>query len=125
MHIRLFRHLCPTKNGYGHHLRSKQAHCTAADYKTLYQFTVTYLRDSLGVRNFMYAWSPDKNFNSEAEYLERYPGDEYVDLVGTDNYGDLTVGVSPAVAANKLALVPTPPIPTGRLIKVMQHRPTL
>jgi mannan endo-1,4-beta-mannosidase len=81
------------------------SHCTAEQYKTLYQFTVTYLRDSLGVHNFLYAWSPDKNFSTQAQYLQRYPGDAYVDIVGTDNYGDVTSGSDPAIAAGKLKLV--------------------
>lgn len=80
-------------------------HTTAENYKTLYQFTVTYLRDVLGVHNFIYAWSPDRNFNSQTSYLTYYPGDAYVDLLGTDNYEDLKVGVSPTVAANKLKIV--------------------
>ncbi|RPD43999.1 glycoside hydrolase family 26 protein [Paracnuella aquatica] len=82
-----------------------KAHCTADQYKQLYQFTVTYLRDSLGVRNFLYAWSPDKNFNTELQYLERYPGDAYVDLVGMDNYGDMAVGTAPSVAGAKLKII--------------------
>ncbi len=81
------------------------AHCTPAEYKTLFQFTVTYLRDSLNVRNFLYGWSPDKNFTSEAQYLERYPGDAYVDLVGVDNYGDLATNISNSVASSKLVIV--------------------
>lgn len=82
-----------------------KAHTTAANYIALFRFTVTYLRDSLGVRNFLYAWSPDKNFASEAQYLERYPGDDYVDLVGMDNYGDLTASTPVSVAAGKLKIV--------------------
>lgn len=82
-----------------------KAHCSVADYKSLFQFTVTYLRDSLGVHNFLYAWSPDKNFSSQFQYLERYPGDEYVDIVGTDNYGDLTTGNTIGTASNKLKIV--------------------
>lgn len=58
------------------------------DFIAVWQFTVSYLRDTLGVHNFIYAFSPDNIFNSEDEYLERYPGDEYVDLFGMDNYGD-------------------------------------
>ena len=82
-----------------------KGHTTAADYKKLYQFTVTYLRDELGVHNFLYAWSPDKNFTNLTQYLEWYPGDEYVDVVGTDNYGDLATGTAPAVASGKLKIV--------------------
>ncbi|MHA4845808.1 glycoside hydrolase family 26 protein [Flavitalea antarctica] len=63
-------------------------HCTAEEFKTLWRFTVSYLRDSLGVHNFIYAFSPDNKFESEAAFLERYPGDAYVDMVGMDNYGD-------------------------------------
>lgn len=82
-----------------------KSHCTPDEYKQLYQFTVTYLRDNMGVHNFLYAWSPDKNFNSETEYLERYPGDDYVDLMGTDNYGDLAAKSSIPLASKKLKIV--------------------
>ena len=58
------------------------------DFIAVWQFTVSYLRDTLGVHNFIYAFSPDNRFNSEEEYLERYPGDDYVDLFGMDDYGD-------------------------------------
>lgn len=46
-------------------------------------------RDSLDVHNLIYAFSPDNKFNSVAEFTERYPGNEWVDLVGMDNYGDM------------------------------------
>lgn len=58
------------------------------DFIAVWQFTVSYLKDTLGVHNFIYAISPDNRFNSENEYLERYPGDDYVDMFGMDNYGD-------------------------------------
>ncbi|OWU92457.1 MULTISPECIES: glycoside hydrolase family 26 protein [unclassified Flavobacterium] len=63
--------------------------CTSReDFIEVWQFTVSYLRDTLKVHNFIYAFSPDNRFNSESEYLERYPGDDYVDLFGMDDYGD-------------------------------------
>jgi mannan endo-1,4-beta-mannosidase len=64
-------------------------HCTREEFISLWQFTVSYLRDVVGVHNFIYAFSPDNKFRTEAEFLERYPGDEYVDMVGMDNYGDM------------------------------------
>lgn len=82
-----------------------QAHCTADEYIRLYRFTVTYLRDVLEVRNFLYAWSPDRFFQNETEFLRRYPGDAYVDLVGMDNYGDLETASGIELAANKLQIV--------------------
>jgi len=65
-----------------------RSHCTTEEFTSLWTFTVSYLRDSLGVHNFIYAFSPDNRFNTEAQYLERYPGDEWVDMLGVDNYGD-------------------------------------
>ncbi len=65
-----------------------RSHCTKEEFTTLWKFTLSYLRDSLGVHNFIYAFSPDNKFNTETQYLERYPGDEWVDMLGMDNYGD-------------------------------------
>jgi mannan endo-1,4-beta-mannosidase len=65
-----------------------RSHCTVTEFTTLWKFTVSYLRDSLGVHNFIYAFSPDCLFSNEKEYLERYPGDEWVDMVGVDDYND-------------------------------------
>ena len=63
-------------------------HCTAEEYKQLWRFTVTYLRDEQQLHNLLYAYSPDI-FQDEAHYLERYPGDEYVDILGLDDYHDV------------------------------------
>lgn len=60
-------------------------HCTPDEIKKLYQFTVTYLRDAKQVHNLLYAYNTDR-FASSDEYLERYPGDEYVDVIGFDIY---------------------------------------
>lgn len=63
-------------------------HCTPSEIKDIWRFTVDYLKDSMQVHNLLYAFSPDCTFQTEAEFLERYPGDNYVDLVGMDNYAD-------------------------------------
>ncbi len=60
-------------------------HCTIADYKRLWHFTVRHLRDIRNIHNLLYAYSTDV-FDSEGEYLERYPGDEYVDILAFDDY---------------------------------------
>ena len=60
-------------------------HCTPEELKAIYRFTETYLRDSRQVHNLLYAFNTDR-FNSEEEYLERYPGDEWVDIIGFDIY---------------------------------------
>ena len=66
-----------------------KSHCTREEFVTLWKFTVNYLKDSLDVHNFIYAFSPDNKFVTEEEYLDRYPGDAYVDMLGMDNYGDM------------------------------------
>ncbi len=65
-------------------------HCTREEFIELWRTTVTYLRDKRKIRNILYAFSPDRNFYSEEEFLDRYPGDEYVDILGTDIYYDFT-----------------------------------
>ncbi|MRG48144.1 beta-mannosidase [Chitinophaga sp. SYP-B3965] len=66
-----------------------KGHTSREDFISLWRFTVSYLRDSLQVHNFIYAFSPDNKFNTREEFLERYPGNEWVDMVGMDNYGDM------------------------------------
>lgn len=65
---------------------------TEVEYIALWRFTVEYLRDTQGVHNFLYAYSPNGHFTIEADYLDRWPGDDYVDLVGFDSYHDLPAG---------------------------------
>ena len=62
--------------------------CTPEEYKTAYKFTVDYLKNTKGVHNVLYAFSPDNSYNTPEGYLSRYPGDAYVDVLGMDNYGD-------------------------------------
>ena len=66
-----------------------KSHTKQEDFVAIWRFTVSYLRDSLHVHNFIYAFSPDATFTTKAAYLERYPGDDYVDLLGMDNYTDM------------------------------------
>jgi len=63
-------------------------HCTPAEIKSLYQITVSELRDTNQVHNLLYAFSPDCRFLTESKFLERYPGDEWGDMVGFDDYSD-------------------------------------
>jgi len=91
-------------------------HASKEDFLSLWRFTVSYLRDSIGVHNFIYAFSPDNRFNTEAEYLERYPGDEWVDLLGMDNYGDMgRDGYHLEAAEQKLKIVSEYAIRNGKL----------
>ena len=61
---------------------------TKDEFVNLWRYTIEYLRDVKGVENFLYAYSPNGHFTSEANYLSRYPGDDYVDIIGFDMYHD-------------------------------------
>jgi len=75
--------------------------CSPEEYKTAYQFTVNYLKNTKSVHNILYAFSPDNSYTTEANYLSRYPGDQYVDVLGMDNYGDFdNQGLTGATKAN-------------------------
>lgn len=67
--------------------------CTEEDFIDLWRFTVTYLKDERKVNNVLYAFSPDRSRTNietfKTDYLYGYPGDEYVDILGLDNYWDL------------------------------------
>lgn len=62
--------------------------CTTEDeYIALWRYTVSYLRDTKGVHNFIYAVSPQMDSAKDKEdFYFRWPGDEWVDFVGMDSY---------------------------------------
>jgi len=59
--------------------------CSADEFKALWRFTIDYLRDVKKLHNLLIVYSV-ADFNSETEFLERYPGDAYADVVGFDSY---------------------------------------
>ncbi len=59
--------------------------CTVDEYKALWRFTVNYLRNEKNIHHLLFSYSTDR-FATKEEYLERYPGDDVIDLVGFDLY---------------------------------------
>ncbi|TDQ06339.1 glycoside hydrolase family 26 protein [Pedobacter metabolipauper] len=79
---------------------------TPQEYKALWQFTVRYLRDVKQTHNLIYVFNPS-GFDTEAEYLERYPGNDYADVLSFDiyQYGDVAGGKAfSADLAKKVAI---------------------
>lgn len=67
-----------------------QALCSTEEYKALWDLTVSELKAN-GVDNVLLAYSPGTECDGNADkYMERYPGDEIVDVLGLDcySYGD-------------------------------------
>lgn len=58
--------------------------CSTEEYTALWEMTRSHF-DRAGVDNLLYAYSPDLQGPGEI-YMERYPGDDFVDLLGLDGY---------------------------------------
>ncbi len=76
------------------------------DFIALWRFTVDYLKNEKDVHNLIYAYSPDRSRinidDFKTGYMWGYPGDEYVDLIGLDNYWDLGHPANPTPADEQL-----------------------
>lgn len=66
------------------------------EFRQLWRMSIDYLRNSRGIHHVLYAYSPDRSridlTNETAmteEYLYGYPGDDYVDVLGIDDYWDM------------------------------------
>lgn len=63
-----------------------QTLCTTEEFVSLWRFTFDHLTETNHVHNLLWAYSSSGDVKSEEEFVERYPGDGYVDLVGFDYY---------------------------------------
>ncbi|HMQ45963.1 MAG TPA: glycosyl hydrolase [Saprospiraceae bacterium] len=79
-------------------------HCSPEEYQALWRFTVSYLRDQKEVHNLLYCYSTDV-FENKEQYLECYPGDEYVDILGFDDYKDVRPENDPALLTQRLRML--------------------
>ena len=59
--------------------------CSTEEYVALWKYTTDQLKQR-GVHNLLYTYSSSGGFNSSTDYLERFPGDDIVDLLGFDTY---------------------------------------
>ncbi|WP_128375689.1 glycosyl hydrolase [Streptomyces cavernae] len=70
-------------------------HTTSGEFIELFRYTVEYLRDTRGVHNLLYAYSPNSSLGGDPTgYLRTYPGDRFVDILGYDSY-DEAAGPTP------------------------------
>lgn len=56
------------------------------DYKKFFIYTVNTIKKYAPKAQILWAYCPDRYWNDEEEYLSRYPGDRYVDIMGYDDY---------------------------------------
>ena len=66
-----------------------------SEYIDVYRFTADYLKHHHDIHHLIYAYSPDRsrlaNPTDSTGYFWGYPGDDYVDILGIDNYHDVRV----------------------------------
>lgn len=58
--------------------------CTPEEFIALYRYTHDYMTEA-GLSNLIWAYSPNLGVTRET-YMERYPGNDYIDLLGIDCY---------------------------------------
>ena len=75
----------------------KSGKAAEQEFINLWRFTVHYLRDVKDVHNFLYAYSPGRPNGSvkTKSYYYKYPGDNYVDIFGLDDYKKSTSEIVP------------------------------
>jgi mannan endo-1,4-beta-mannosidase len=57
------------------------------DYRAIWIYTLEYLRDQKGIHHLIYAYSPDGGGGYHfQDYMKKYPGDTFVDILGFDDY---------------------------------------
>lgn len=59
---------------------------SAEDYKRFFILTEQTIRKYAPKAQIIWAYCSDRYRNTEEEYMERYPGDAYVDIIGFDDY---------------------------------------
>lgn len=59
--------------------------CTPTEFKLLWRYTVDYLRNVKGLHNLLYVYNTAE-FSTKQDFLERYPGDDMVDVLSFDTY---------------------------------------
>lgn len=59
--------------------------CTAEQYKALFRLTWEYFTRERGLTNILWCYSPNGPIAPQ-DYMSRYPGDDCIDLLGTDIY---------------------------------------
>jgi len=66
------------------------------DFVKLFRFTVNYLRRVRNVHNILIVYSPGLHREGK-DYLWRYPGDDYVDVMGFDRYEPSVATILPSI----------------------------
>jgi mannan endo-1,4-beta-mannosidase len=81
-----------------------KGNCSPEQYKELFQFTIDYLREEKDQHQLIIAYSPDK-FLTAGQYMEFYPGDDYVDVMALDDYHGFSSKASSRQTIKRLEII--------------------
>lgn len=56
------------------------------EYKELYRFSLDYLKNVKKLHNLIFVYNTSVEYSTPEEFLKRYPGDSYVDMMSFDAY---------------------------------------
>ncbi len=61
----------------------------SSDFVNLWKYSVTYIKDSCNVHNALYLYST-REFIDKSQYISFFPGQNWVDVIGLNNYCDFS-----------------------------------
>ena len=59
---------------------------SVSDYKKFFIYTEKLIKKYAPKSQIVWAYCPNRDWNTEQEFMLRYPGDDYVDIIGYDDY---------------------------------------
>lgn len=94
--------------------------CSVDEYKALWKMTFDYLVNERGLRNLIWSYSPGAGGVTEEIYMERWPGDGMVDMIGVDCYQYSTSETFIADLANALDIMKKVGEEHGKMLAVTE-----
>lgn len=81
-----------------------KSYVSPEDYILFFQLTVDKIEKYTQTHNVLYAYSPDRYWKDEQEFMLRYPGNNYVELIGFDDYsiGSDSVALQATISRAKI-----------------------
>lgn len=93
---------------------------SAEDYKKFFVLTEqVIMRNAPGCR-ILWCYCPDRYWKTEEEYLKRYPGDDFVDILGFDDYSIGTTDANLQETIRKARLISRMATDKGKVSAIME-----
>ena len=74
-------------------------------YIEFMRYTIAKIRTLCPHKNILFAYCRDIYWENEEEFLDRYPGDEYIDVIGYDDYSIGLPNISNDIISNRMRII--------------------